>query len=273
VLLLGSLIAATRVQQEPGTVAITNASFIDVANGSVRSAQTVLIVGNRISQIGPSTSVRAPRGALVVDATGKYLIPGLWDMHSHAVMFGRTALALYLAHGVTSVRDMGAEHFGEAKAWRDSIAAGTMFGPRMRIASPVVENQNWLRAVRRMTEQAGTPWRLEERFGPTTAEEAERWVDSVAALGADHIKVRNWPAPFLATAIVNRARARGLQVVGHGNEPFPRTGITTIEHGIWPPVRSGAEERDSMWRADAASGGAFVPTMVTAPIRLDRPTL
>lgn len=64
----------------------------------------------------------------------------------------------------------------------------------MRIAGPIVENPRWLAAVKQMMEAAGTPWRLHERFGPTSAEQAVRWVDSVAALGADHIKVRNWPS-------------------------------------------------------------------------------
>jgi Amidohydrolase family len=257
--------------QQPVTLAITNVNVVDVASGSVRAGQTVVITGNRINRIGPSSSTRSPSGATVINGSGKFLIPGLWDMHSHVVGFGPTALPLYLAHGVTSIRDMGAEQFARAKAWRDSIAAGQLLGPRMRIASPVVENVNWLRAVKRMTEQAGTPWQLYERFGPTTTEEVERWVDSVAALGADHIKVRNWPAPNLASAIVNRARVRGLQVVGHGNEPFPRSGVTTLEHGIWPPVRIAAAARDSMWRSFAASGVAFVPTLVTAPIRSDPP--
>jgi imidazolonepropionase-like amidohydrolase len=257
--------------QQPVTLAISNVNVVDVVSGSVRAGQTVLITGNRISRVGPRASTSVPRGARAIDGSGKFLIPGLWDMHSHVVGFGPTSLPLYLAYGVTSIRDMGAERFAQAKAWRDSIAAGQLIGPRMRIASPVVENQNWLRAVKRMSEQAGTPWQLYERFGPTTTEEVERWVDSVAALGADHIKVRNWPAPNLAAAIVNRARVRGLQVVGHGNEPFPRAGVTTLEHGIWPPVRIAAAARDSMWRSFAASGVAFVPTLVTAPIRNDPP--
>src|SRR5260370_17848278 len=125
--------------------------------------------------------------------------------------------------------------------------------------------------VKRMGDAAGTRWRLYEGYGPTSADEAVRWVDSVVALGADHIKVRNWPSPEIRRAIVDRAGERGLQVVGHGNEPFPRTGVATLEHGIWPPLEGADAARDSLWRQLAANGVAMVPTLVTWPIRLDPP--
>ena len=257
--------------QDSVTLAITDIAVVDVVRGVALSHQTVLISGNRIVAIGAASDTRAPRGARSLNARGKFLIPGLWDMHSHVTMFGRTSLALYLTQGVTGIRDMGAERFAAAKAWRDSIAAGQLLGPRMRIASPIVENQRWLAAVKRMGEAAGTPWRMYERYGPASADEAVHWVDSVVALGADHIKVRNWPSPEISRAIVDRARERGLQVVGHGNEPFPRTGVATLEHGIWPPLQGSDATRDSLWRQLAANGVAMVPTLVTWPIRLDPP--
>ena len=263
--------AASMLAQTDATIAIANVAVVDVAQGTTRSDQTILISGNRIIHIGPAASVRIPSRGDVLDGSGKFLIPGLWDMHSHVVGFGMTSLELCLAQGVTSIRDMGAERFAEAKAWRDRIAARELLGPRMRIASPVVENPDWLAAVKRMKEQAGTPWTLYERFGPSSAEEAVRWVDSVAALGPDHIKVRNWPAPEIGRALVERARQHGLPVVGHGNEPFPRTGLATLEHHIWPPLTGSAAARDLVWRELAANGIAVVPTLVTWPIRLDSP--
>jgi imidazolonepropionase-like amidohydrolase len=259
------------VVQPAATLAITNVTVVDVVSGAARPSQIVLVDGNRISYVGPTSRVRLSSATEVIDGTGKFVIPGLSDMHSHVVGFGRISLDLYLAQGVTNVRDMGAENFAVAKAWRDSIAAGLLRGPRMRIASPIVENQKWLTTVKGWGEKAGTPWRLYERFGPRSAEEAVRWVDSVAALGADHIKVRNWPEASLAKAIVDRARERGLPIVAHANEPFPREGITTLEHGVWPPLKIGDAARDSMWRAFAASNVALVPTLVTWPIRLDPP--
>jgi hypothetical protein len=257
-------------QVEP-MVAITNIAVVDVATGATRSDRTVLIAGTRIVSIGHAATTRVPAGADELNGSGKFLIPGLWDMHSHVVGYGPTSLKLYLAQGVTSVRDMGADRFSEAKAWRDSIAAGALLGPRMRIASPIVESADWLAAVKRMGERAGIPWTLGERFGPGSAAEAVTWVDSVAALGADHIKVRNWPAPEISSALVERARQRRLPVVGHGNEPFPRTGVATLEHQIWPPLTISHAARNSVWRQFAAHRTALVPTLVTWPIRLAPP--
>ena len=260
------------IQQQGVTVAITDVAVIDVVNGVTLPDRTLLIAGNRIVAVaGPTEPRLIPTGARVLPAPGKFMIPGLWDMHSHVTMFGRTSLALCLTQGVTGLRDMGAERFAEAKAWRDSIAAGGLVGPRMRIAGPIVENQRWLALVRRMGEAAGTPWRLYERFGPGSPEEAARWVDSVASLGADHIKVRNWPSPDISNALVRRAGERGLPVVGHGNEPFPRSGLATLEHGISPPLQIPDTARDSLWRLLAANDMAMVPTIVTWAIRLDPP--
>ncbi len=263
--------SATAPAQTPGRLAITDVAVIDVVTGTTRPNQTVLISGNRITGAGPASRVRVPPGATTVNGSGKFLMPGMWDLHTHAVMYGRASLALFLANGVTGVRDMGAERFAEAKAWRDSIAGGLLLGPRMRIASPIVENPRWLAFVKRLGEQAGTPWTLYERFGPTSAQEAVRWVDSVAALGPDHIKVRNWPAPAIGRALVARARERGIPVVAHANEPFPRVGITTFEHYVWPPLDGTHATRDSLWRQLAASRTAFVPTLITWATRLDPP--
>jgi hypothetical protein len=271
--MLAALLTLLVVSQQSSrdTLAIRDVAVIDVARGTVVPHQLVLISGRRIVAVGNAATMAISRGARVLDASGKFVMPGLWDMHSHAVTFGRTSLALYLAQGVTGLRDMGAERFADAKAWRDSIAAGQLIGPRMRIASPVVENQRWLAAVKRMSDAAGTPWRLYERFGPASPDEATRWVDSVAALGADHIKVRNWPSPDIGAALMRRAAERGLPVVGHGNEPFPRSGVKTLEHGIWPPLQVSDAARDSLWRLLAANGVAMVPTIDTWPIRLDPP--
>jgi hypothetical protein len=244
-------------------IAMTHVAVVDVAAGVTRSDQTLVITGNRITALGPSSTVAAPPGARVIDATGAYVIPGLWDLHTHVTMSGRASLALFLANGVTAVRDMGAVYFAQAKGWRDSIAAGTLLGPRMRIASPIVENPRWLAFARDAMQKAGasTEWSV-ERFGPSSVEEAVRWVDSIAPLGPDHIKVRNWPAPEISAALIAQARKHGLDVVGHANRPFPARGVASIEHSISPPLEDAAA-RDSLMRGWAAQGTVYVPTLVT----------
>src|SRR3712207_3356782 len=135
--------SATFPAQAPSTLAVTDVAVVDVTTGTTRPNLNVLISGNRITAVGPATRVRVPRGATTVNGSGRYLVPGMWDLHSHAVMFGPPSLKLYLAQGVTGIRDMGAERSAHAKAWRDSITAGLLLGPRMRIASPIVENPRW----------------------------------------------------------------------------------------------------------------------------------
>jgi hypothetical protein len=256
-----------------GSLAITAVAVVDPATTTVRDSVTVLISGDRITAVAPAAELAGSLGpgTRIVDGRGRFLVPGFWDLHTHLTMFGPSARDLYVAHGVTGVRDMGARRFSVARTWRDSIADGLVPGPRMRIASPVVENPQWLAAVRRFSEQAGVEWRLEERFGPDSPEAAARWVDSVARLGADHVKVRNWPEPEIGAALVARAAERGLPVVGHANRPFPMTGIASYEHGIWPPLQLEPAQRDSLWGEFATNGAVFVPTLVTAVVRWDPP--
>ena len=248
-------------------IAFTHATVVDVETGRLLPNQTVVVAGNRIRDVGPA--VRVGAGARVVDARGKYLIPGLWDMHTHVYGNGPGALLLYAANGVTSIRDMGADDFARVRAWRDSIAAGQRLGPRMKIASPVVESPRWIAAIRRMEEREGLPteW-LNHRFGPSTPAEAIAFVDSVARLGADHVKVRNYPAPEVLRALMQRARERGLPVVAHTHGGMPpveasAAGMASFEHGFFPAIAESRAGRDSVYRRLAVNGTAIVPTLVT----------
>jgi imidazolonepropionase-like amidohydrolase len=248
-------------------IAFTHATVVDVETGRLLPNQTVVVAGNRIREVGPA--VRVGAGTREVDASGKFLIPGLWDMHTHVYGNGPGALLLYAANGVTSIRDMGADDFARVRAWRDSIAAGQRMGPRMKIASPVVENPRWIAAVRGMQEREGqnTDW-LAFRFGPATTAEAIAFVDSVARLGADHVKVRNYPAPEVLRALMQRARERGLPVYAHthgGMRPADASaaGMASFEHGFFPAITESRAGRDSVYRELILNGTAIVPTLVT----------
>ena len=96
------------------TLTITNATVVNVADGTLHPGTTVTINGKRIVRVEPSSIPRQPRGR-VIDATGMYIIPGLWDMHTHAYFgwsrdFGDSyVLPLFIANGVTGIRDMGSD--------------------------------------------------------------------------------------------------------------------------------------------------------------------
>ena len=99
------LLANACAQTQPATVAIRGATIVSVTDGSRHVNQTVLVDGNRIVAVGPADEVGIPEGAEVIDAAGGYLIPGLWDTHVHSAASLEWHFPLYLAHGITSVRN------------------------------------------------------------------------------------------------------------------------------------------------------------------------
>ena len=127
----------TSQSTQPKPFVFTHVTIIDGTGAPAKSDMTVVITGNRITELGPSTDVRVPQSAQVVDATGKFLIPGLWDMHVHWYRYDKAFLQLFPINGVTGVRIMwGAPlHF----EWRKEIQEGTLLGPRMAIAGNILD--------------------------------------------------------------------------------------------------------------------------------------
>jgi hypothetical protein len=113
-------------------------TVIDATGTPPQPDMTVVISGDRIAEIGLTQHVRVPDEAHVVDATGKFLIPGLWDMHVHWYL--KDFLPLFIANGVTGVRQMWGMPLHHT--WRQDIERGTLLGPRMSIASPIVDGPN-----------------------------------------------------------------------------------------------------------------------------------
>src|SRR5262245_30046643 len=107
---LAVLVSPGAVQRQPTALAITRVTVIDGTGAPARSDATVVVNGNRITTIGPSARTPVPNGALVINGRGKFLIPGLWDMHAHPFLMEPAIpagdfLDLYLANGVTTIRD------------------------------------------------------------------------------------------------------------------------------------------------------------------------
>ena len=143
---LSLLESAAPSPHQPPTVslALKGVTVIDVARGLALPSMTVVIEGDHIAQAGKSDAVNLPAGARIVDAAGKFLIPGLWDMHVHTV-FGdwfpggkEIALPLFIANGVTGVRDMGGE-LEVFLQWRKEIEQGDIVGPRLVVSGPMLD--------------------------------------------------------------------------------------------------------------------------------------
>ena len=205
--------------------AITNVTVIDGRDSLARASQTVIVRGNRIVAVGSASAVRPPAGATIVDGRGRFLIPGLWDMHVHTdVPAGREALALYVANGVTGVRDM-ASRWEALRAWRDSIASGQLVGPRIVASGPYLVGGD-----------SPIPHILARDTG-----EARAGVDSLARLGVAFVKVHTRLRPDVFFAITRRARERGLSVAGHvsaavGAQAASDSGVRSIEHMLGVPL-------------------------------------
>lgn len=188
-------------------IAIVHATVIDPGPGTVRTDQTVVIQGDRITAVGP---VAAPQGARVIDGTGQFVIPGLWDMHVHSVFGdwfpgGRDViLPLFIANGVTGVRDMGGE-LAILQGWRDSIAAGALVGPRMVISGPMLDGYL----------ADGKSLRFPSSIPVVTPDDAVRAVRQLAAQHVDFIKVQSEVPHDAYLAAAAEAHRHGLPIVGH----------------------------------------------------------
>jgi hypothetical protein len=147
------LLAGGKSDAQQNILALANLTIIDVTGGPAKPNMTVIITGNHITGLAEATKVTVPKGARVIDASGKYLIPGLWDMHVH--WYIRNTLTLFTANGVTGIRQM----FGNANLlrWRDEIANGLLQGPRMIVASPIIDGPQpvWPNSITASNEAEG----------------------------------------------------------------------------------------------------------------------
>jgi Amidohydrolase family len=200
-------------------VAITHVTAIDVERGTATADLTVLIDGSRITAIGPTATTPTPSTARIIDARGRYLIPGLWDMHVHTVVpTGRQLLGLYVANGVTGVRDMGGD-FATIQRWRSEIASGALVGPRIVAAGPYLEGH------------ASPIAHIEVH----TPDDARRAIDSLTSLGVDFVKVHSALPRETFFAAARAARTRHLALAGHLSrnvtvEEASDSGQRSLEH-------------------------------------------
>ena len=207
-LLLPALTGAVHAQAARGrAIAFENVNVIPMDRERVLRGQTVVVRDGLIAAVGDAKKVRVPRGAQRIDGRGKYLLPGLVDMHTHLFSdddfpeeLAGDELALMLANGVTTIRLMigTPEHL----AMRRRVEAGELLGPALYVASP---------------ELTGRVPRGGVFNGRTvkTADEARAAVRDFKAAGYDFIKLTTDITPEVYTAVTEAARESGVRVVGH----------------------------------------------------------
>jgi imidazolonepropionase-like amidohydrolase len=212
---LGVLGCAPAAREVAGDLAFVGATVLPMDERGRLVDHTVVVAGDRIVAVAPSDSLRLSPGTQVVDAAGKFLMPGLAEMHGHYPQdangqFTRDVLYLYLANGVTFVRGMqgGPQHL----PLRDAIARGEVLGPRLLVSAPMLHGN----AV-------------------TDPAQAETLVREAAAAGFDHLKVHEGLTLEVYDRIAETAKEVGLPFSGHvsnlvGLRHALAQGQQTIDH-------------------------------------------
>ncbi|MBW3572639.1 MAG: amidohydrolase family protein [Gemmatimonadetes bacterium] len=210
----GARMGSTLAHRPVGPVVFRNANLFDAQTGESRPGTTVVVSGNRIQAVGPDGTVRVPAGAQVIDAAGKALLPGLFDMHVH---LGLVDGPMHLAAGVTSVRDLANDTVVSprvAAEWN----AGTKVGPRVVVMAGFIDGSG--------------PFTGPTGLRADTPEQARAHVAWYADHGYTHVKLYSSLKPELVPVIVDEAHRRGMRVSGHVPE-----GMTAAE-----AVRAGFDE-------------------------------
>ncbi len=211
-----SALAARLAHRPEKGLAITGARLFDSASGTSRPGTTVVVVGDKIQAVGPDGSVAIPPGAEVMEARGRTLLPGLWDLHTH--LTPNDGL-LNLAAGVTTVRDM-ANDIDLLSALKERWDSGRAIGPRV---------------IRAGFMDGPGPYAGPSKVLVSTQAEAEAWIERYKKLGYEQIKVYSSMDPKLVPAIVAKAHSLGLRVSGHipafmTAEQAVREGFDEIQH-------------------------------------------
>jgi imidazolonepropionase-like amidohydrolase len=240
--------AAAWAQVSAGLTLLRQGTIVDPATDAVRPQIDILIEGDRIRAVGPALT--APPGARIIDAAGKWVIPGLWDMHVH-LWHPENHLSAYLDWGVTGVRDMGSPWEPTLKLWRQ-VEAGQMAGPHLLSSGPPFDGEE--------STDAKLPVRVVK-----TPDEARQALERLYETETDFINVlSNLPLePYLA--IAEKARQWRMPFVGH--LPYAiklKDAIemrqSSIEH-FFGMERMTEEQLREAFTLAAKAGTRFCPTL------------
>src|SRR6516225_620494 len=201
---------------KPNILVVSHVTLIDATGAPARPDMTVVIVGDRISEIGDSRKIVVPKNGEVVNGGGRFLIPGLWDMHVH--WYEKDYLPLFIANGVTGIRIMWGS--STHHAWRKEIEQGLLLGPRMLIASAIIDGPKPL-------------W--PGSIAIANDAEARQAVVKSKKDGADFIKVYSLLPREAYFAIADESEKQGIPFEGHvpisiSLEEASRAGQSSVEH-------------------------------------------
>jgi imidazolonepropionase-like amidohydrolase len=240
--------AAAQAERSPVTI-LANVTVVDVERGVTVPDQDVVLRGGRIIAVRPARGTAVPAGARRIPLSGRFLIPGLWDMHTHATITapgaGRPALvdslsrryffALFAAHGVTGIRDLGG-NLEALDRWRASAeTASDVPVPRI------------LATGRKMGTHPVVPG---APFPVVTASDVDRSVRLLRQAGADHVKLGTELSPALVESALGACRREGLRCASHVPVGLDLTllnsGMSSLEHLFLLPDQTAALSREQL---------------------------
>lgn len=206
-----SEIAQRLTLSTPSPIALVGATLIDVTGKPPVKDSVVVIQGDRIVSAGARSTIEIPAGAKTIDVTGKFLLPGLWDMHAH--LYQAELGPTYLAAGITTARDVGND-VEFATALRDAALHGRGLGPRMLLAG-YIDGKNKYHSFDVQVE---------------TPEEARAAVQRYKNLGYEQIKIRDDVKLETLKVICDEAHRLGMTVTGH--VPKEMNALQAVEAGM-----------------------------------------
>ena len=234
-----TFIATASLTPQTRALAITRVNVVDVVDGRIVPNSTVTIRGKMIASVAQNSA--PPGDAQIVDGQDTFLIPGLWDMHAHMEMTGESWLQLYVANGVTGIRDMGSA-LDLILNSREATSSGRVLGPRIFTAGPILDDApgDW-------------PFRMRVK----TAEDGRAAVQLLKGRGVDLIKVHDHTPHDAFFAIAEEARRQNLPLAGHiplglTAEQVVDAGQGDIEHlsnlQLWKPCSGGQKYKPEACR-------------------------
>jgi len=250
---LAVLVGLCAAQASPPLI-IHNVTVIDVVGGYLQTHRSVVVRDGKIEAINDASLDKGtPKNATNVNGTGKFLIPGLWDMHVHMVFgdwfpHGREiTLPLFIANGITGVRDMGGE-LDTLQQWRTEIAQGTLVGPLIVASGPMLD---------------GPQPRFPSSIAIKTPEDGRRAVDDLKKRGADFIKLQSLIPREAVFAIADEAKKQNITFVGHVPDSVraseaSNAGQKSFEHLIG--IFEGASPLENEFIQGGKSEGKFLST-------------
>jgi len=210
-LLCLALVVLSAGYSQPSTkkfpLVITNVTIIDVSTGKIARNRLLAISGDSIKAVDDTKMVAKYKADRYVDGMGKYAMPGLWDMHVHfrggdsLIGANKALLPLFLANGITTVRECGGDMTPSVMTWRKATALGELAGPRIFTSGPKLDGP-------------GAVWA--GSIPVTTPEEVSKALDSLQKIGVDFVKIYDSKISHDAyLEIITQAKKRGMKVTGH----------------------------------------------------------